>query len=113
MEWGLYFSGPQWAPGQRQLSAQRVSACCSVQTDFEPLAGTNEIPVLIGKCFCLLSFCCCGFTVQVAFNRHQEKAVPSSVAVETVILTGTLYQHSFTEGHGTPEPTHRMMVGVL
>lgn len=46
-ERGLFSSGPQWAPGQQQLSAQQVAACCSAQTDWEPLAGTNEIPVLV------------------------------------------------------------------
>lgn len=99
MKWGtLFSSGPQWASGQQQLSAQRVSAWGSMQTDLEPLAGTNESPMLMGKYLsCLFSFCCCCFIVQVPLNRRQEKAAPSSVAVETAILTGTLHQPSLNE----------------
>lgn len=71
-----------------------------MQTDLEPLAGTNESPMLMGKYLsCLFSFCCCCFIVQVPLNRRQEKAAPSSVAVETAILTGTLHQPSLNEGH--------------
>lgn len=90
MKWeALFSSGPQWAPGQQQLSAQWVSACCSMQTDLEPLARTNESPELMGKCLsCLLSFCCYCFAVQVPLNRHQEKAAPSILS-----SSGNIYSH--------------------
>lgn len=43
MEWGLFSSGPQWAPGQQQLSAQRVSAYCSMQNE-NPWQGGMKSP---------------------------------------------------------------------
>lgn len=88
--------------GSRPAAAvSSVGFQLSAQIDLEPLAGTSERRVsAYGKTLKLsIPSSLLMFYVQVLLSKHQEKAAPSSVAVQTSILTSTLHQYSLTEGH--------------